>query len=811
MRVMYRPAGLTIILCVGFWLASSAAFADDFFRRTQFRRADSNTDGAVDISDSLFTLNSLFVTDEPARCLEAMDANDDDFVDVSDPIFTLNYLFVGGSATPPAPGPNECGAASQELALGCDEYELCPDDTTLIFHVLSRITFGPTEELMTEIQTRDDLLDYIDEQLNPPENYDPTVHEPELQERIDALEIGFVEGDTARAPVQRLKSMLIENAVHSRWQLLHVVSQFWNNHFHTNVGSLSDMFFRRNGRGGAASRGNAEFFAVADSDVSGFIDEAEWIAFRAEHPSLIEFAAFGRRVSDDNLLSFDEFNNTAIAFWKYGRGFEGLAVASDMEKREYDLYRRLSFGSFGDLLEACMKSVAMLIYLNGFENTAAEPNENLSREFFELHGAGVDHIYTQRDIEELSRVLTAWTADWVERAQFDPNDLNFQGHPTAERFRINFRAPRPFNFPTQENWDDTVYTWAFVFGNGGAFGNQADFGHDWNRKDLFLQRYGGVDSLGNPPDPSLALTIPANLSDHTAEAALAEFDLVLGRVVSFRDTAKFISTKLIQLFVTDDLAELKKTYPMPADLQVAFDSVDSDGDGAIELSEWEEPIPLVLPNGRPREIFDRIDENGNQRISPLEYQEPDLLLDAIDTWRATGGDMREVIRGILLSEEFFSLDFYRAKVKTPFESVVSSARALEGEFPVDRLIVTVEDLTIAGMELFDFGDPTGESELGFDLMHTIGLLERLKFLNRAANPATNNESRFSWNPLEPVFEWQLGSAESIVDFFALLLHGADILDAHRELTIQAMTTAGSGTAIQRGIAFLLSLPQFHKQ
>ena len=43
--------------------------------------------------------------------------------------------------------------------------------------------------------------------------------------------------------------------------------------------------------------------------------------------------------------------------------------------------------------------------------------------------------------------------------------------------------------------------------------------------------------------------------------------------------------------------------------------------------------------------------------------------------RETDGDLREVMRTILTSPEFLSADAYRAKVKTPFEFVVSAVRA----------------------------------------------------------------------------------------------------------------------------------------
>ena len=44
-------------------------------------------------------------------------------------------------------------------------------------------------------------------------------------------------------------------------------------------------------------------------------------------------------------------------------------------------------------------------------------------------------------------------------------------------------------------------------------------------------------------------------------------------------------------------------------------------------------------------------------------------------FRETDGDIREVVRTIVTSPEFFAPDAYRAKVKTPFEFVVSAVRA----------------------------------------------------------------------------------------------------------------------------------------
>ena len=55
----------------------------------------------------------------------------------------------------------------------------------------------------------------------------------------------------------------------------------------------------------------------------------------------------------------------------------------------------------------------MLLYLNGFENTNNNPNENYARELFELFTLGEGNGYNQQDIIETSRALTGYN-NWDE-------------------------------------------------------------------------------------------------------------------------------------------------------------------------------------------------------------------------------------------------------------------------------------------------------------------------------------------------------------------------------------------------------------
>jgi len=65
-----------------------------------------------------------------------------------------------------------------------------------------------------------------------------------------------------------------------------------------------------------------------------------------------------------------------------------------------------ALGRFRDLLGAVTYHPAMLRYLDNEQNAAGRINENFARELMELHTLGVDGGYSQKDVQELARVLT---------------------------------------------------------------------------------------------------------------------------------------------------------------------------------------------------------------------------------------------------------------------------------------------------------------------------------------------------------------------------------------------------------------------
>jgi uncharacterized protein (DUF1800 family) len=105
---------------------------------------------------------------------------------------------------------------------------------------------------------------------------------------------------------------------------------------------------------------------------------------------------------------------------------------------------------------------------------------------------------------------------------------------------------------------------------------------------------------------------------------------------------------------------------------------------------------------------------------------PKALVDrAAERFRQTDGDIREVVRTIVTSPEFFSAEANRAKVKTPFEFVVSAVRAtgvdLASALP---LVQTLRDL---GMPLYMCQPPTGYADRADAWVNTGALLNRMNF------------------------------------------------------------------------------------
>ena len=288
-----------------------------------------------------------------------------------------------------------------------------------------------------------------------------------------------------------------------------------------------------------------------------------------------------------------------------------------------DTIRPHAMGKFSTLLQATAQSPAMLFYLDNFQSVSPNANggraqemmnaqqrprrginENYARELMELHTLGVDGGYTQKDVTEVARCFTGWTIFQPRGGAAAVNAL------AGEEARTRRNTARPagsffFNMRTHDDGEKIV------------LGNKIPAGGGFN------------DGLK-----------------------------VLDILARHPSTAKFIATKLVRHFVSDN------------------------------------PPPALV--NRVAAAFTKSD-----------------------------GDIRETLKAIFFSNEFYSPEAHRAKVKRPFELAVSAIRVLGAD--TNGGPGTHQWIARMGEPLYGFQTPNGYSDAAESWVNTGGLLERMNF------------------------------------------------------------------------------------
>lgn len=123
---------------------------------------------------------------------------------------------------------------------------------------------------------------------------------------------------------------------------------------------------------------------------------------------------------------------------------------------------------------------------------------------------------------------------------------------------------------------------------------------------------------------------------------------------------------------------------------------------------------------------------------------PPELVDAMAaTWLKTGGDIREVLRTMIESPQFWSPQAYRAKVKTPEEYVISAVRATGGD--VVHPAALVEAIGQLGMPLYGCQTPNGYAWTAEAWLNSGDLLDRMNFSLALAD--NNAGTQMRWDDL----------------------------------------------------------------
>ncbi len=187
-------------------------------------------------------------------------------------------------------------------------------------------------------------------------------------------------------------------------------------------------------------------------------------------------------------------------------------------------------------------------------------------------------------------------------------------------------------------------------------------------------------------------------------------------------------------------------------------------------------------------------------------QPPASLVDAMSaTFLRTGGDIREVLRTMFFSKEFLSEGAYRAKVKQPFEMIVSAVRALDAD--IVQPLALARALDRLGQPLYRKQEPTGYSALNSEWVNSAALVERM---NLALGLASNQVRGVRWDEIPATgqatvelarAEWLLPVNESTV---------ASIAKAIDDPAQEQLRQFRGATEAQIWAGLLLGSPEFQR-
>jgi uncharacterized protein (DUF1800 family) len=354
-----------------------------------------------------------------------------------------------------------------------------------------------------------------------------------------------------------------------------------------------------------------------------------------------------------------------------------------------DTIRPNAMTKFSTLLQATAQSPAMLFYLDNFQSVnpnanrgrAQRPqqqkrgiNENYARELMELHTLGVDGGYTQKDVQEVARCFTGWTI-------FQP-----RGGAAAVTAMMGEAGRR----------------------NAGTFFFNART-HDDGEKTVLGHK---IPAGGGIKDGLMVLDI---LAHHPA-------------------TAKFVATKLVRHFISDN---------------------------------------------PPAALVDRV----------------------AAAFTKSDGDIRETLKTIFFSNEFSSTEAYRAKIKRPFELVISAIRTLgadtNGGPGIHQWIARM------GEPLYGFQTPNGYSDAAESWVNTGGLLERMNFGVALAN----NRIQGTRANLSQLTAGQTSQAKVMDESLKTILAG-EISPATRETLLKQLALADPASKV---VGLILGTPEFQRQ
>jgi len=192
---------------------------------------------------------------------------------------------------------------------------------------------------------------------------------------------------------------------------------------------------------------------------------------------------------------------------------------------------------------------------------------------------------------------------------------------------------------------------------------------------------------------------------------------------------------------------------------------------------------------------------------------PALVARVAKKFLATDGDLRQAVRAVIESPEFWSPASYRAKVKSPFEYTISAVRAVNAQItdptPIARALQQI------GEPLYGAQPPTGYSDKADVWINTGALMNRLNF---ALSLASNKLPGVHGDVVSLISAGQAADASHSVEALALALTGGNLTEETRSIIKSRIVERKApsedpwdNTQLPTVAGLILGSPEFQRQ
>ncbi len=277
-------------------------------------------------------------------------------------------------------------------------------------YLMDKLTYGETPGLKKEILDTGVNV-WLTEQLNTSQDLEFTA---DLEKRFPVTALSMQQiAETYPGLIVTLRSIAVDNRINGSDGLRGQIN--FNEMFGTtlrHVHNVDRIWFYEMENGAAMQK------PMERLELGNFME----LMYQLGAQKLYR-AAYSNSQLEEKLVDF-WYNHFNVSITRIND------VATNVLSYERDAIRPHIFGEFEEMLQATAQHPAMLTYLDNTISNAAKDaptlrpgatatdqmntrqmpgiNENYARELLELHTLGVDGGYTQKDIEEVARILTGW-------------------------------------------------------------------------------------------------------------------------------------------------------------------------------------------------------------------------------------------------------------------------------------------------------------------------------------------------------------------------------------------------------------------